>query len=157
VIDETDTIDQSKLIIPALAPVYRRVAPLGYALLRVSLGLQFLPSGFDKMFEGGAARIAAGNIRTLGWFKPELAWGWAVAGLEFFGAILLIIGLFTRPVAFALAVELAVIAFWIMLPRGAFWTTGGIEVALLMMFAAIGFVFGGGGRYSVDRMLDREF
>jgi len=157
VIDETETIDERKLVVPALAGLHRRAAPFGYALLRVILGLQFLPSGIDKLFEGGAARIAAGNITQLGWFRPILAWAWAVAGLEFFGAILMILGLFTRPVAFALAVELTVIAFWIMLARGAFWTTGGIQVALLMLVAAIGFVFGGGGRYSVDRMLGREF
>jgi putative oxidoreductase len=156
VIDETDTIDERKLIIPALAPIYRRVAPFGYALLRITLALQFLPSGYDKMFNGGAARIAAGNIAQLGW-KPDIAWGWAVAGLEFFGAILLGIGLFTRPVAFAMVVQLLVIAFGIMAARGAYWTTGGIEVALLMAIAAIGVVFGGGGRYSVDRLLGREF
>src|SRR5262249_27018643 len=147
-------IDEKRLVIPALAPLYRAVASFGYALLRITLGLQFLPSGYDKVFEGGAARIAGGNIKALGWFQPEMAWGWTVAGLEFGGAILLILGLFTRPVAFALAVELTVIAFGIMAPRGGlFWTSGGAEVALLMEFAAIGLVFGGSGRYSLDRLI----
>ncbi len=156
IIDETSRIDQSRLIIPGLAGLYRQVAPLGYALLRVVLAIEFLTAGIDKVFLGGAGRIAVGNIVRMGLPAPT-AWAWLVAGVEFFGAILLGIGLWTRPVAFALAVELAVIGFVIMLPRGVFWTSGGLEVALLMMLMAIGFVLGGGGRYSVDRLIGREF
>jgi putative oxidoreductase len=124
--------------------------------MRVVVALMFLPVGIDKMFYGGAARVAAGNITGLG-LTPPLAWGWAVAVTEFFGAILLALGLFTRPVAFVLAVELTVIAFGIMALKGFFWTAGGMEVALLMELATIGFIFGGGGRYSLDRLIGREF
>jgi putative oxidoreductase len=44
-----------------------------------------------------------------------------------------------------------------MIHRGIFWTTGGIEVALLMGLVTLAFVIGGGGRYSVDRLIGREF
>jgi putative oxidoreductase len=155
IIDETSR-ENARLIIPGLAGFYRQVAPLGYALLRVTLALMFLSGGIDKVFLGGADRIATGNITRLG-LAPTTGWAWLVAGVEFFGAILLGLGLFTRPAAFALTVELFVIAFFIMLPRGMFWTSGGIEVALLMLLMAIGFVFGGGGRYSLDRLIGREF
>jgi putative oxidoreductase len=78
-----------------------------------------------------------------------------VVGLiEFSGAILLALGLFTRPVAFAATVQ---IAFGIMIKRGAFRATGGIEVALLPGLMTFAFVIGGGGRYSVDRLIGREF
>jgi putative oxidoreductase len=154
--EESGAVDQSRLMIPALAGVYRGLAPLSYAFMRVVVALMFLPVGIDKMFYGGAARVAAGNITQLG-LTPPLAWGWAVAIVEFFGAILLALGLFTRPVAFALAVELTVIAFGIMAAKGFFWTTGGMEVALLMELATIAFIFGGGGRYSLDRLIGREF
>jgi putative oxidoreductase len=155
IIDESSRVE-TKPIIPGLAGLYRGAAPFGYALLRVVLALMFMTAGIDKVFLGGADRIAAGNIARLG-LAPTTAWAWLVAGVEFFGAILLGLGLFTRPAAFALAVELFVIAFFIMLPRGVFWTSGGIEVALLMMLMAIGFVLGGGGRYSLDRLIGREF
>jgi putative oxidoreductase len=156
IIDETSRIEADRLLIPGLAGFYHQVAPLGYAVLRIALALMFLSGGIDKLFLGGAGRIAAGNITRLG-LAPTTAWAWLVTGVEFFGAILLGLGLFTRPAAFALTVELFVIAFFIMLPRGVFWTSGGIEVALLMMLMAIGFVFGGGGRYSLDRRIGREF
>jgi putative oxidoreductase len=155
-IDETCDVKSSGLFIPALAPVYRQCAPFAYLLMRVVVALMFLPAGIDKLFMGGADHLATGNLTALGLAYPHI-WGWAVAGLEFFGAILLGIGLFTRPVAFAFAVELIVIAFGVMARRGFFWTTGGMEVAILMGLACIGFVFGGGGRYSADRWLGKEF
>jgi putative oxidoreductase len=155
-LEESSTVDERRLMIPALAGIYRHLAPLSYAFMRVVVALMFLPVGIDKIFYGGAARVAAGNITALG-LRPPLAWGWAVTIVEFFGAIMLALGLFTRPVAFALTVELTVIAFGIMSLKGFFWTTGGLEVALLMELATIGFIFGGGGRYSLDRLIGREF
>ena len=155
-IDETGNIDKSKLIFPQLAGFYGVVAPLGYAFLRIVIALVLLPDGLEKIFLGGTDRIAAGNIAKLGLQYPH-AWAWAVALLEFFGSFLLAFGLFTRPVAVAFAVMLTVIVFGIALPRGYFWTVNGGEVGLLLDFAVIGFIFGGGGRYSVDRMIGREF
>jgi putative oxidoreductase len=155
-IDETGNIDKSKLVIPQLAGFYGVVAPLGYAYIRVVIALVLLPDGLEKIFFGGADRIAAGNIAKLGLQYPN-AWGWAVAILEFFGSFLLAFGLFTRPVAVALAVMLTVIVFGIAFPRGYFWMVNGGEVGLLLGFAVIGFIFGGGGRYSLDRVIGREF
>lgn len=155
-IDETATIDESRLVIPGLAGFYRRAAPYSYAFIRILVGLLFLPIGIDKLFLGGAGRIAAGNILRLG-VQPPLAWAWTVAGLEFFGAFLLMLGLFTRPVAFALAIELTVIASGILAPRGWLWTVNGFEVGLLLALVLIGLVLGGSGRYSLDRLIGREF
>jgi putative oxidoreductase len=155
-IDEISNTDKNKLIIPQLAGFYGYVAPLSYVFLRIVIALVLLPDGFEKMFLGGTDRIAAGNIAKLGLSHPH-AWAWTVAVLEFFGSILLALGLFTRPVAVAFAVMLTVITFGISIPRGFFWTSNGVEVALLMELAIIGFIFGGGGRYSLDRLLGREF
>ncbi len=155
-IDETGVIDEARLIVPGLAGLYRQLAPLGYAFARVVYGLLLLPSGFDKVFQGGVHRIAAGNILKIG-FEPPLVWAWAVGSLEFFGAILLVLGLFTRPVAFALAIQMAVITFMIQLPNGYFWTSRGCEFALLLTLVCVAFIAGGGGRYSLDRIIGREF
>jgi putative oxidoreductase len=155
-IDETNNIDERRLIIPGLAGGYGVVAPLGYATIRVLVALVLLPGGIDKVFYGGAARIATGNITSLGLPLPY-AWAWAVACIEFFGSIMLALGLFTRPLAVAMTTMLAVIAFGIMVKRGMFWTTGGLEVALLLGLVTLAFVIGGGGRYSLDRVIGREF
>jgi putative oxidoreductase len=154
-IDETSTIDKERLIIPALAGPYRVLGPPAYAAIRVLTALMLFPGGIDKLFYGGAARIGGGAITAMGWPVPY-AWAWAVTCIDL-GAIMLALGLFTRPVAFAMTVQLAVIAFEIMIKRGMFWTSGGIEVALLLGLVTFAFVLGGGGRYSLDHVIGREF
>jgi putative oxidoreductase len=133
-----------------------RFVPLAYAFARVYYALLILPSGYEKVFHDGAARIAAGNVLKTG-LQPPLFWAWAVAYLEFYGMILLALGLLTRPVAFAFAVELAVIVLTIQMPNGYFWTSRGAEFAIMLFVVCLAFLFGGGGRYSLDRRLGREF
>jgi putative oxidoreductase len=133
-----------------------RLIPLAYAFARVYYALLILPSGYEKVFQDGAARIAAGNVLKTG-LQPPLFWAWAVAYLELYGMILLALGLLTRPVAFAFAIEMAVIALMIQMPNGYFWTSRGAEFAIMLFVVCVAFVFGGGGRYSLDRRLGREF
>jgi putative oxidoreductase len=132
------------------------LVPIGYAFARVYYALLILPSGYEKVFHDGAARIAAGNVLKTG-LQPPLFWAWAVAYLEFYGMILLALGLLTRPVAFAFAIEMAVIALMIQMPNGYFWTSRGAEFAIMLLVVCVAFLFGGGGRYSLDRKLGREF
>jgi putative oxidoreductase len=153
--DETSNIDERRLLIPGLAGLYRSIAPLAYAFIRVVTALSFLPVGLDRLFHDGATELAK-PIAALGFAYPY-AWGWAVTLTESIGAILLGLGLFTRPAAFAIAVEMAVVAFDIMIKHGMFWPAHGLEVALLLGLVAFGFVLGGGGRYSLDRLIGREF
>jgi putative oxidoreductase len=132
------------------------LVPIGYAFARVYYALLILPSGYEKVFHDGAARIAEGNVLKTG-LQPPLFWAWAVAYLEFYGMILLALGLLTRPVAFAFAIEMAVIALMIQMPNGYFWTSRGAEFAVMLFVVCVAFLFGGGGRYSLDRKLGREF
>jgi putative oxidoreductase len=140
----------------AWKPLNDRLLPIGYALARVWFALLILPSGYEKVFEQGAARIAAGNVLKTG-FSPPMFWAWVVAVLEFFGMILLALGLGTRLVAFMMAIELGVIVVTIQAPNGWFWTSRGTEFALILFLVCLAFVLGGGGRYSLDRKLGGEF
>ena len=133
-----------------------RLIPLAYAFARVYYAALILPSGFEKVFQDGATRIATGNVLKTG-LQPPLFWAWAVAYLEFYGMILLALGLLTRPIAFAFAIEMAFIVIAIQLPNGYFWTARGAEFAIMLFVVCLAFLFGGGGRYSVDRRLGREF
>jgi len=133
-----------------------RMVPIAYKFARVYYAALILPSGYEKVFQDGAARIAAGNVLKTG-LQPPLFWAWAVAYLEFYGMILLAVGLLTRPVAFAFAIELALIVLTIQLPNGYFWTSRGAEFAIMLFVVCLAFVFGGGGRYSLDRRVGREF
>jgi len=132
------------------------LVPLGYALARVWMALLILPSGWEKVFDNGVARIAAGNVLKTG-FYPPMFWAWLVAILELVGMIMLAAGLLTRPIAFMFFIEMAVITLTIQMPNGYFWTSRGCEFALLLTIVSYVFVMAGGGKYSLDRRIGREF
>ena len=133
-----------------------RLPAIGYALARVWFAVLILPSGWEKVFSDGASRIATGNVLKTG-FYPPMFWAWVVALLELVGMIMLAVGLGTRIIAFMMAIELGVIVVMIQMPNGYFWTSRGTEFALVLFLVCLAFVFGGGGRYSLDRKLGREF
>jgi putative oxidoreductase len=71
--------------------------------------------------------------------------------IEIAGGILLALGLFTRPVAFILAGDMAVAYFTQHLPRSFFPALNGGDAAILYCFIFFYIVFVGGGAWSVDR------
>ncbi len=71
--------------------------------------------------------------------------------LEFVGGLLLLVGLFTRPVAFILSGELA-FAYWIAhAPRNPFPVLNGGDAAILYCFVFLYLAAAGGGAWSIDR------
>jgi len=132
------------------------LVPFAYAFARIWFALVILPSGYEKVFSDGASRIAAGNILKTG-FYPPMFWAWVVALLEFFGMILLAAGFLTRPIALMMAIELGVIVVAIQMPNGWYWTSRGTEFAAILFLVCLAFVLGGGGKFSVDRRLGKEF
>ena len=76
--------------------------------------------------------------------------------LEFFGGLMLALGLFTRIVGAMIAIEMAVISFVVLWPNWE-WSHRGMEYPLMMGIFALAMSFRGGGRYSLDRMIGREF
>jgi len=72
-------------------------------VLRIVLGIIFICHGFPKLFKNFAGTKAF--FSSLG-MHPAVAWVVAVGILEFFGGILLLIGLFVQPVALLLMVDM---------------------------------------------------
>lgn len=147
-------VDRQKLYVPAAAGLYEALAPLSYTLIRVALGLILIPHGYGKVF-GTDAVHAANNFVHFGWAYP-LAWAYFIGVLEFFGGILLVLGLFTRPVALAFAIEMAVICFAVLWPHWG-WVHRGMEYALFMGVVALAIFFRGGGAWSLDNLMQKEF
>ena len=146
------------LIIPALGGVYSSLDELAGLLLRVACGALLVPHGMQKLFGmlgGDGLEGMAGFLDSIG-YSPGMAWATALGSLEFFGGILLALGLFTRPVAFAVVVFM-VQAFLFHYPNGFLWTQQGFEVPVLWGAVALYFVIRGGGRYSLDAKLGKEF
>ena len=80
----------------------------------------------------------------------------AAGVLEAIGGTLLIIGLFTRPVAFILSGLCAVAYFYAHAPRGFFPFLNGGEAAILYSFVLLYISAAGGGAWSVDAARGRE-
>ncbi|MDE3177441.1 MAG: DoxX family protein [Pseudomonadota bacterium] len=148
----------SKPYLPALTGVTSSLSPLGEPLARVATGLMLMPHGAQKLFGwfGGYGVEATGQFfaAKLG-LPPSLA---LLSGLiEFFGGLALAVGFLTRPVAALIVGLMAVAVLAVHISAGYFWTSGGYEYPLLWGLVALSFVLRGGGRYSVDALIGREF
>lgn len=147
-------IDRSRLRVPAAAALYEALAPLSYTLIRVALGVIIIPHGFSKLFLNDAVS-ASRNFVNFGWAYP-LAWAYFIGVLEFFGGIMLALGLFTRVIAAAFVIEMGVICFAVLWPSWS-WGRRGMEYALFMGIVALAIFFRGGGRWSLDNAMRKEF
>jgi putative oxidoreductase len=144
--------------IPALASLYEGLAPLALPLVRVTAGLLLMPHGAQKLFGAFGGCGLAGTAQFLGstGYQPGWLWALLIALTEFAGGLCLALGFLTRPAAIAIFLFLAT-AVLHHLPSGFFWPQGGFEYPLLWAVVALAFAIRGGGRYSVDAALGREF
>jgi putative oxidoreductase len=121
-----------------------RYAPQALAVLRIVTALLFIEHGTAKLF-GFPAAMGGGAGEGL----PPLM---LIGGiLEAFGGLAILLGLFTRPVAFVLSGEMAV-AYWMMhVPGGGFFPlVNKGDAAVLFCFVFLYLVFAGPGAWSVD-------
>jgi len=154
----TTTIATPKPIIPFVGSITAALKPLGEPLVRVTAGLFLMPHGAQKLFGlfGGYGPDATGQFfqAKLG-LPPFMA---VLAGaIEFFGGLALALGLLTRPAAALVTGLMAVAILQVHLTNGYFWTDLGYEYPLFWGLVAISFVIRGGGRYSLDNAIGREF
>jgi putative oxidoreductase len=119
-------------------------APELRSILRIVAAFTFMLSGTMKLFAFPA------GVPPDGGSVPWLSQAGVGGLLEVIGGALLLIGLFTRPVAFILSGEMAVAYFQFHAPQN-FWPTinGGIP-AILYCFVLLYFSAAGAGPWSVD-------
>ena len=114
-------------------------------LLRVMTGFVFMPHGAQKLF--GVLGVEADPLLSLQ----------GLAGvLEFFGGFLIIVGLFTRPLAFVLSGEMAA-AYWMVHGTNAFLPIENRgELSTMLCFVCLFLSANGGGNFSVEGWLRRR-
>jgi putative oxidoreductase len=119
-------------------------APQLLSVLRIMTGVLFLEHGTQKLLGFPPSEHAAPALFSL----------IGVQGvLELVGGFLILIGLFTRPVAFILAGDMAVAYFMAHAPKSFFPTLNGGQLAILFCFVFLYLVFSGAGPWSADAQL----
>jgi putative oxidoreductase len=142
---------KSRLIVPALAPVYSSTHEIVETVLRVAAGVLLVTHGYGKIMNPFGA---VGMVEGLG-FYPGVFWSPLLAATEFFGGILVAIGLFTRPASFAAMIVLLVTVYF----HGIVKAEGlaGSEKSILWAAIFLFFAVRGGNSHSVDARLGKSF
>ena len=117
-------------------------APRLLSILRIMAGLLLLEHATAKLFKFPVVPVFA-NLELSSMFGIS-------AFFELIGGALLVVGLFTRPVAFILSGMTAVAYFYAHVPRGFYPVLNGGELAILFCFAFLYLAAAGPGPWSLD-------
>ncbi len=133
-------------------------AQIGNLLLRVPVGLIFAAHGAQKLFGwfgGYGLNATAGWMESIG-LTPGLPLALLAGSAEFFGGVMLLLGLFTRPAALALAVTMLVAIFSVHLSNGFFMSNNGYEFALALLATTIALAASGAGKLALDSFISKK-
>jgi Predicted membrane protein len=118
-------------------------------LVRIVTGLVFISYGTLKLFNYPPLPPGIPPI-------PLMSEAGVAGILETVGGTLMVLGLFTRPVAFILSGEMAVAYFQFAFPVSFWPTSNNGSAAMLYCFLFFYFVFAGSGAWSVDAVIARS-
>jgi len=136
---------------------------IGFSIARLTLGLVILPHGAQKLLGlfGGNGYSSTMDFFTTQMGLPSLV-GFSIIMIEFFGAISLILGLFSRLWAISLIGMFIGIIYTTQLSHGFFmnWfgnqSGEGYEYSLLVIGLALTIVVNGSGKWSVDHLISKK-
>jgi putative oxidoreductase len=144
----------TKLIFPGLAGFYDTWRDVAYTLLRVCVGYILFMHGWSKLTGAGVAGVSAYMAKQ--GLEPSVLFAIAAIFLETVGGICILLGLFTRFFAAALAIEIGIAFLVVHLAKGFSVSKGGFEYVLLMGVVLFAVAIRGGGPYSVDAKIGKE-
>jgi len=125
-----------------------RVGDIGLLGLRLALAAVFGVHGYLKILGGHFDRTVA-LFMTVNIPAPEIM-AWVVGIMEFGGSILLVTGLWTRPMTALLAVEMAVALARVRWAQG---FLGAAEFEVVLLAACLALTTAGAGKFSLDASL----
>jgi putative oxidoreductase len=129
---------------------WRSWTPYLLSILRIVTAFLFMQVGTAKLFAFPGAIMPNGGTAPVGSLP-------GIAGvLETFGGLLLLMGLFTRPVAFLLSGEMAVAYFYAHAPQGFWPVLNQGAPAALYSFLFLYLSAAGAGPWSIDAVRRRS-
>lgn len=139
-----------------LRRTFEQLEPYAPTILRIMFGIVFFLHGWQKLQNPDGF---IGFVDSLG-FPVPVFFGWLVILLEFVGGLLMILGLWVRPVALAFAVEMLITTLVVKTGVGFIAPQGsgvGAELDLLLLAASTALLILGAGELSVDEnVLERR-
>jgi putative oxidoreductase len=117
------------------------------SLLRIMAGLMFMQHGTQKILNFPEAPA---------WEVATFSLPWIAGMMELIGGAMIVLGLFTRPVAFVLSGLMACAYFMAHASQSFYPLLNGGELAILFCCIFLYFVFAGPGRWSLDAKMGRS-
>lgn len=132
----------------------------GYAplIMRVPVGLTLMAHGTQKLFGmfGGYGLEGTGQWMASIGLTPGYLMALLAGSGEFFGGLLLLLGLLLRPAAAVVAFTMLVALFTVHIHNGLFMANNGYEYALTLAAIAVSLVISGAGKVSLDNIIARK-
>lgn len=125
--------------------------------LRLVAGLLFSAHGAQKLFAwfGGYGLDGTGQWMESMGLAPGYLMALMAGSAEFFGGILLLIGLLVRPASFVLAITMVVAIFTVHIDNGLFMSNNGYEFGLSLLAITLALFIQGAGKASIDQKIYR--
>lgn len=125
--------------------ILEKLRPLALLALRLGVAAVFLASGYDKLFRAPAKWAV--------WFPQHgfpFYFSYIAGSLEFFGAILLVLGLLTRFVGLLLSIQMGIAVAKVSLPSAGIYNADAYGLPLTLAAACFTLAVLGAGLMSVD-------
>src|ERR1700759_4860113 len=102
----TEDTQPTRSLLPFLDPFYRSVIPLAWPLVRIGVGWNLIVHGWGKILRGPAGQAA---VLAHDGYESGLSLALLLTFVELVGGICIVLGLFTRFFAAAVAIEMGVL------------------------------------------------
>jgi putative oxidoreductase len=125
---------------------------LGFALVRILMGLGLVHAGYQKTFVFGMGKVTEVFANNYGIWMPQISAPF-ISLLELVGGAALTLGLFTRYLGLIFAIEFVVASYtiWLTVGRG----FAGARLELFVVAVGLMLATNGAGRFSLDKLLGR--
>jgi putative oxidoreductase len=126
--------------------------------IRIGAGVIFAAHGAQKLFGwfGGYGLEGTGAWMASIGIEPGILMAALAGSAEFFGGLVLIVGLLVRPAALLLAITMLVAIVSVHLQNGLFMANNGYEFGLALLVISIALAIRGAGGLSLDRLVHAQ-
>lgn len=126
--------------------------------LRLIAGIIFTAHGSQKLFAwfGGYGLTGTGQWMDSIGLSPGYLMALLAGSAEFFGGLLLIIGLLTRATSAVLAFTMVMAIMSVHFSNGLFMSNNGYEFALTLLAITLSLIWQGSGKYAIDNSIAKK-